>query len=161
MVACLDTNDQVSKIETTICSCHQNRRLGGKKPGNLNGSCVRDPVAGDYFVISPPGARARGACPWGWCLTLCCSFEICSPLWFLWRCCTCSWCVLESSEVFWCVLGVIWCDFWPRVFLLWSSCSPVPFVFWPLFSLCFAGVLREAKVCLSVKWCEVVWSSVK
>ncbi len=34
------------------------RRLGGKKPGNLNGSCVRDPVAGDYFVISPP-ARAR------------------------------------------------------------------------------------------------------
>ena len=37
------------------------RRLGGKKPGNLNGSCVRDPVAGDYFVISPPGAgRALG-----------------------------------------------------------------------------------------------------
>ena len=38
------------------------RRLGGKKPGNLNGSCVRDPVAGDYFVISPPArtrARAR------------------------------------------------------------------------------------------------------
>ena len=44
--------------------------------------CVCDPVAGDYFVISAPGA-GRGACPWGWCLTLCCSFEICSPLWFL------------------------------------------------------------------------------
>ena len=31
------------------------RRLA-VKPGNLNGSCVRDPVAGDYFVISAPGA---------------------------------------------------------------------------------------------------------
>ena len=39
----------------------RNRRLGGKKPGNLNGSCVRDPVAGDYFVISAPGARAGRA----------------------------------------------------------------------------------------------------
>ena len=38
------------------------RRLG-VKPGNLNGSCVRDPVAGDYFEISGPRARA---CPWGW-----------------------------------------------------------------------------------------------
>ena len=37
---------------------HIYRRLG-VKPGNLNGSCVRDPVAGDYFVISAPGARAR------------------------------------------------------------------------------------------------------
>ena len=36
------------------------RRLGGKKPGNLNGSCVRDPVAGDYFVISPPGRGGAG-----------------------------------------------------------------------------------------------------
>ena len=25
------------------------------RPGNLNGSCVRDPVAGLFIVISPPG----------------------------------------------------------------------------------------------------------
>ena len=34
------------------------RWSGVVKPGNLNGSCVRDPVAGNYFVISAPGARA-------------------------------------------------------------------------------------------------------
>jgi len=34
--------------------------MGGKKLGNLNGSCVRDPVAGDYFVISPPGLGLGG-----------------------------------------------------------------------------------------------------
>ena len=63
------------RLVLRVVSEFHNRRLG-VKPGNLNGSCVRDPVAGDYFAISPPGARAR-ACPWGWCLTLCCNFEIC------------------------------------------------------------------------------------
>ena len=36
------------------------RRLGGLlRPGNLNGSCVRDCVAGVYSLISPPGGRGR------------------------------------------------------------------------------------------------------
>ena len=41
------------------------RRLGGfLRPGNLNGSCVRDPVAGFFIVISAP-VTPVGACPLG------------------------------------------------------------------------------------------------
>ena len=37
-------------------------KVGGLlRPGNLNGSCVRDPVAGLFIVISPP----VGPCPSG------------------------------------------------------------------------------------------------
>ena len=40
------------------------RRLGGvSEPGNLSGPWVRDPVAGLYFVISPPVPGP--ACPLG------------------------------------------------------------------------------------------------
>ena len=41
----------------------QNRRLGCvSKPGNLNGSCVRDPFAGLWTSISAP-ASGSAACP--------------------------------------------------------------------------------------------------
>ena len=144
---------------TTYIYIYMYRRLG-VKPGNLNGSCVRDPDAGDYFVISAPGARA---CPWGLCLTLDFVLQFWDlfasvvPLKMLHVFVMCSW-------VIWSVLVRPGCD------LMWllASClfalvqlftvavGPGTFVF-PMF--CWG--LREARVCLSVKWCEVVWSSVK
>ena len=45
------------------------------RPGNLNGSCVRDPVAGLFIVISPP-VRCCACALWVWCSTLFCENKL-------------------------------------------------------------------------------------
>ena len=51
---------------------HMSEVGGLLRPGNLNGSCVRDPVAGLFIVISPP---VRGRLTFGLVCFLFCEIK--------------------------------------------------------------------------------------